>query len=173
MVENYSLAARFFDYYFSLALKKNIVFFTQSLGPFKTQQNKLHIKKIFDKAALILLRDQQSLDNLEQINVNTANARVCSDIVFAVADKEVLQKAKTTELNKNLKIGISVREWPYFKNPNSKNEMERYKRSVATLCEYITTDLNGDCYLYLHARVLKNINMMIQKWQMKFINYYL
>ncbi len=37
-----------------------------------------------------------------------------------------------------------MREWPYFKNPNSKNEMERYKRSVATLCEYITTDLNGE-----------------------------
>ncbi len=87
----------------------------------------MHIKKIFDKAALILLRDQQSLNNLEQINVNTANARVCSDIVFAVTDKELLQKAKTKELNKNLKIGISVREWPYFKNPSSKNEMERYK----------------------------------------------
>ncbi len=67
LVENYPLAALYFDFYFSLALKKNIVFFTQSLGPFKTQQNKLHIKKIFDKAALILLRDQQSLDNLEQI----------------------------------------------------------------------------------------------------------
>ena len=34
LVENYSLAARIFDYQLSLYLDRPLVFFTQSLGPF-------------------------------------------------------------------------------------------------------------------------------------------
>src|SRR5687767_8774221 len=46
LVENYSLAARIFDYKLSLYLEKPLVFFTQSLGPFVNPSNREALRPI-------------------------------------------------------------------------------------------------------------------------------
>ncbi len=143
LVENYNLNARFFDYYFTLALNKPLIFFTQSLGPFNNPQNKRAIKKIFDKACLILLRDEASLNHLKAIDVNVSKARVYSDVVFADADPKILKIAKSRSNNKSLRVAISVRDWTFFKETSAKEGMKKYNESIAALCEYITTTLGG------------------------------
>ena len=120
LVENYFLDPRFFDYYFTLALNKPLVFFTQSLGPFTKAANKEAIRKIFDRADLILLRDKASLDNLKDINVDVSKARVCADVVFSDTSFSLLEMAKYKETDTPLKVGISVRDWKFFKDVHKK-----------------------------------------------------
>lgn len=145
LVENYNLNSRFFDYYITLALKKPLIFFTQSLGPFNKLQNKYEIKKIFDQASLILLRDDASLNHLKAIDVDVSKARVCADVVFAEADPKTLENAKMRHGgNKSLKVAISVRDWNFFKDQSVKEGMDKYNMSIAALCEYIAVTLGGE-----------------------------
>lgn len=144
LVENYNMKARFFDYHFTLALNKPLVFFTQSLGPYKKPKNKQILKNIFNQASLILLRDEASLNHLKEINVNVTKARVCADVVFADADPAILQIAQTRDLNKPLRVGISVRNWTFFKDRSAQEGMRQYSQSVAAICEYITGTLGGE-----------------------------
>lgn len=143
LVENYNLDARFFDYYFTLALKKPLIFFTQSLGPFNNPKNKRAIKEIFDKARLIFLRDEASLNNLKAIDVNVSKAKVCSDVVFADADPEILEAVKRHSSSDSLRVAISVREWTFFKDISAREGMKKYNEAIAALCEYITMTLGG------------------------------
>jgi colanic acid/amylovoran biosynthesis protein len=144
LVENYSLAARVYDYYFTLALQKPLVFFTQSLGPFNKPENKRDIKNIFDKASLILLRDEASYQNLKDINVDVSRARVCADVVFSDTSVTALTAAKFKQTGNPVKVGISVREWKFFKDRSTAEGLEKYFRSVAAICEYIVTALGGE-----------------------------
>lgn len=144
LVENYDLHPRYFDYAFILALKKSLVFFTQSLGPFNKPENKRAIKEILDKASLIFLRDEASLNNLKAINVNVSKARVCADVVFADADPNVLKTPKSSSNNNSLRVAISVRDWKFFKEKSAREGMETYNKSIAALCEYITITLGGN-----------------------------
>ncbi|MBA2562959.1 MAG: polysaccharide pyruvyl transferase family protein [Chitinophagaceae bacterium] len=146
LVENYDLTSRYFDYDFTLALKKPLVFFTQSVGPFNNFYNQQKIKKIFNQARLILLRDEASLDNLKAIEVDVSKAKVCADVVFSEADPAILQSAKIFEIKKLIRVAISVRDWNYFKQSSQKEGMENYNDSIATLCEYVTVTLRGEVF---------------------------
>jgi colanic acid/amylovoran biosynthesis protein len=144
LVENYSLSARIYDYDFTLAMKKPLVFFTQSLGPFKKEENKIDIKRVFDKASLILLRDQASYNNLKEINVDVTKARVCADVVFSDSSSAILEAAKTKTISEPIKIGISVRDWKFFKGRTAEEGLEKYYQSVAAVCEHVTLKLGGE-----------------------------
>ncbi len=144
LVENYFLDARFFDYYFTLALNKPLIFFTQSLGPFRKPANKEAIRKIFEKAALILLRDKASLNNLKDIGVNVSKARVCADVVFSDASSSELEVAKYSKTGTPLKVGISVRDWKFFTGRSQTEGIEKYYNSIAAISEYITIKNKGE-----------------------------
>ncbi|MBC3538504.1 polysaccharide pyruvyl transferase family protein [Rufibacter sediminis] len=144
LVENYDLQPRFYDYYFTLALKKPLVFFTQSLGPFKKPENKKHIKEIFNQAKMILLRDEASYNNLKEIDVDVSKAHVCADVVFAVAEPQDLEVAKKKEVKQPPKVAISVRDWPFFKNRSVEEGTALYYSSVAAICEYVVKNLGGE-----------------------------
>lgn len=144
LVENYPLTPRYFDYYFTLALRKPLIFFTQSLGPFTKAENKQSFKTIFNQSPLILLRDKASYNNLQAIGVDMSRSRVCADIVFAQADPLILENAKTKSIDRqSLKVAISVREWKFFKDRSVEKGMQAYSTSIASLCEYITITLGG------------------------------
>ena len=61
LVENYLLEPRIFDYKVSLSMGIPLIFFTQSLGPFSIRSNRKSLKRIFEKSALILLRDKNPM----------------------------------------------------------------------------------------------------------------
>lgn len=143
LVENYSLDSRIFDYEFTLALNKPLVFFTQSLGPFKEPGNKRRFKRIFDRAELILLRDRQSLDHLKEINVDTSKSFVCSDIVFSDTSVKILDNAKKRQLQEPLRIGISVRNWKHFNGRSTEFGIKKYFNSVAAICEDLVLNKNA------------------------------
>jgi colanic acid/amylovoran biosynthesis protein len=116
LVENYSLDARIFDYKVSLAMKKPLIFFTQSLGPFSISKNRHALRQIFEQSLLILLRDYKSQNHILELGVQKARTHVTSDAAFALADLNALEKAQAiTHLPSPPQIAISVRDWKHFK----------------------------------------------------------
>ncbi|HKP81685.1 MAG TPA: polysaccharide pyruvyl transferase family protein, partial [Pyrinomonadaceae bacterium] len=139
LVENYSMAARVFDYQLSLYLDRPLVFFTQSLGPFSNPENRAALRPIFDESIAILLRDEQSRRNLDELGVKNKNVHVVADAAFALSDVEALELAKSrvVESGKRLRVAISVREWKHFKTVEPAEGMNRYYEALRALSDHM------------------------------------
>jgi colanic acid/amylovoran biosynthesis protein len=139
LVENYSMAARIFDYQISLYLERPLVFFTQSLGPFANPENRAALRPIFDESVAILVRDEQSRHNLNELGVENKNVHVVADAAFALSDLEALESAKSRFLQpgKRLRVAISVREWKYFKTVEPAQGMNRYYEALRALSDHL------------------------------------
>ena len=145
LVENYSLAARIFDYKLSLYLEKPLVFFTQSLGPFVNPSNRQALRPIFEKSIAILVRDQQSRAHLEELGVSTTKIHLAADAAFALIDESAVESAKlaTTRLSERFRVVISVREWRHFKSVEPAQGMRAYIEALRTLTSYLIENYNA------------------------------
>jgi len=139
LVENYSMTERIFDYHISLYLERPLVFFTQSLGPFSNPENRAALRPIFDNAIAILVRDEQSLRNLNELGVKNKNVHVAADAAFALSDLETLEAAKwpVVDSGKRLRIAISVREWKHFKTVEPSDGMNRYYEALRATTNFL------------------------------------
>lgn len=134
LVENYSLESKIFDYQISLFLKKPLVFFTQSLGPFLTSRNQKAFKKIFEQSLLILLRDRHSEENILKINAQNANTFVSADAAFALANVSSIENAQNAQsFASSPKIAISVRDWKHFKTIDPALGRKKYLETVSNM----------------------------------------
>lgn len=139
LTENYSLEPRIFDYQISLILRRPLVFFTQSIGAFRDENNRRAFRQIFDQSLLILLRDELSYEHVRDLGGACENVRISSDAVFALAQENVLTQAaaKGALPETKLKIAISVREWAHFKNATPAVGMEKYKEAIRAVTTHL------------------------------------
>ena len=146
LVENYSLAARVFDYQLSLYLERPLAFFTQSLGPFSDPSNRKALLPIFDNSIAILVRDQKSRCNLIELGVDDAKVHLSADAAFALSDPEALESAKShvARPGKRLRVVISVREWSHFKTIEPAQGMNQYTDALRTLTQYLVKKHNAE-----------------------------
>jgi colanic acid/amylovoran biosynthesis protein len=153
LVENYSLRARIIDYQVCLMLQRPLAFYTQSLGPFSIPYNCRSFKDVFDKALLILLRDQRSASHLSDIGVKNPNIHVFADAAFALADASIVQHADIKPqyvdayyqkgLKPPLKVAISVREWKFFERRDTKTGMTEYIKALQTASKHLIEHYNA------------------------------
>lgn len=147
LVEIYSLKPRIFDYQVSLLMQRPLVFYTQSLGPFLNQNNRKILRKIFNESILILLRDELSLKNLQELGINEDKMHLSSDVVFSFkSNMETvnLQPSSNLYLNSKLKIAISVRFWQAFKTVSVETYMNSYRSAMCALTQYLVKKYNAE-----------------------------
>jgi colanic acid/amylovoran biosynthesis protein len=145
LVENYGLKPRFFDYQISLMFHQPLIFFTQSLGPFTQPKNRRLLKTIFDSSALILLRDRQSAQHLEELVTQQSKISVVADAAFALANLEALEAAKNRRENlPPSKIAISVRDWRYFKTVDPEIGIAKYIQALVALTVHLVEKYQGN-----------------------------
>jgi len=140
LVENYSLTAAIFDYQISLYLNRPLAFFTQSLGPFSQTSNRNALRPIFDNSITVLVRDRQSLRNLQELGVSNAHVHLAADAAFALSDVQAIEAAKKTRierLEKGFRVAVSVREWRHFKTVHPAQGMDRYRKALCALSEHL------------------------------------
>lgn len=138
LVENYGLKPRFFDYQISLLFQKPLIFFTQSLGPFVQAENRRTLTDIFNRSALILLRDRQSAKHLKGLVTEQSKISVIADAAFALANWETLEAKKNAQNSASLrKIAISVRDWRYFKTIDPEVGIARYIEALVVLTTHL------------------------------------
>ncbi|RAL20096.1 hypothetical protein DL240_18885 [Lujinxingia litoralis] len=136
LVENYDIEPRLFDFQIALALGRPLVFYTQSLGPFREPKNQQRVRDIFNQARLVLLRDARSKEHLLEIGVRPDHLHVCADAVFAL-DTDALPAAKTAAPPKTsaeerpLQVAVSVRHWSHFEALSTDEGMKRYCDAIA------------------------------------------
>jgi colanic acid/amylovoran biosynthesis protein len=140
LVEQYDLAPRILDFRMAMRLGKPLVLFTQSLGAFRDPVSRAELKEVLEYASLILVREQESLDNLRALGVSTERTRVVADAAFALADLPALARARErTFPERGARIAVSVREWPYFKTKTQVAGMADYSEAVAALVRHLVS----------------------------------
>ncbi len=114
--------------------KKKVMIYANGVGPINGKINRRLTKKTLEKADLITLRDQDSVDFLKELGVKNPNVHLTADPVFML-DAQPYEKVKkvfedeSIPLDKPL-IGISIREWS-----NSKKIIEELSKTIAIIAE--------------------------------------
>jgi polysaccharide pyruvyl transferase CsaB len=102
--EKRSVYIWFIQVFWAILLHKKYVCIAQSVGPLRSRFSKLIVKFVFNHAALITVRDYQSVHLLTQIGV-TKKIEVFSDPVFAIGyDQKSFFKNSET-------VVLSIRNW--------------------------------------------------------------
>lgn len=92
-----------------LDMGKKLVLLPQSIGPFSANTDHTRLATTLNKATAVLVRDAQSLQNLENIGMNLARVRQLPDLGLAT-----LENSKGPQLKfPSPSVLISVREWKY------------------------------------------------------------
>jgi colanic acid/amylovoran biosynthesis protein len=139
LVEQYDLGQRLFDMQTAIAMKRPLVLFTQSMGPFRYAANRRQLGRVFRKARLILLRERRSLDYLRELGVPERHLRIVPDAAFALADDDLAtRQVNPFPLAKpHPRIAISVRRWNHFADGSSHEGMQRYCAAFAALTVHL------------------------------------
>lgn len=145
LVDNYFLTPRILDYELSLSLKRSLVFFTQSLGPFENSQNRKSLASVFGQSKLILLRDKRSLTHLKDLNIENSNVYVTSDAAFTLANTDQLSKAiENLSHITRPSVAISVRDWQYFKKIDVETGKRQYIEAIKNLSAHLVREHNSE-----------------------------
>jgi colanic acid/amylovoran biosynthesis protein len=146
LVEQYDISQRIFDMGTALALKRPLVLFTQSLGPFNDPRNRRSLGTILRRASLILLRDERSKRHLEELQIASPSIQVKPDAVFALADDDLATKPErlTPLVERRARVAVSVRRWDHFVTGSAQQGMNRYLASVSSLVEHLVRNHHAD-----------------------------
>lgn len=97
----------------ALRLHKPVMLYANGIGPVNKNFNKKLAKKILNRANLITLRDEDSLEELKKLGVSTNNAVVTADPVFSLdlKDPDGADEILNSTGVKEKYACISVRKW--------------------------------------------------------------
>ncbi|MBN1647465.1 MAG: polysaccharide pyruvyl transferase family protein [Spirochaetales bacterium] len=165
--ENYNIFPRLSALLLANAFKKRIVLLPQTVSFSRKPVRKMFLRFVLRRAEYIIARDKQTVEHLVGNRIPAEKIIPSADIVFLNSNNLSKSKSKKQISGKTkLKIGISVREWNYFKN--KKTGQEQYYQAVLRFVQEIigTTDAEitfvSTCqgipeYRYNDARVASDI----------------
>ncbi|MFZ2455893.1 MAG: polysaccharide pyruvyl transferase family protein [Candidatus Altiarchaeia archaeon] len=155
-------------------LRKKIVLYGSSIGPFTNRIYDLLGKLIVDSADLVTLREHKSSEYLRKIGVRNPNIHITSDLAFYLGTKprqdimELMQKENITKYGGPL-IGVSMsrvianRSFPEIQDKKIKNK--QFTKTLSEILDDITKRLNGTIVFIPHSigPNKENDDMIIQK----------
>lgn len=138
LVENYPILPRVREFRLAMKLGLPLALFTQSMGPFR-RRSAARLRPVFEYSELVLLRDEPSLSHLRATGAGSANAVVAGDVAFTLGDPAVVAAAghRALPTERPLRIGMSVRDWPFFKTRTSEDGMRAVVDSFALLSRHL------------------------------------
>jgi colanic acid/amylovoran biosynthesis protein len=146
LVEQYNLDPKLFELEIAQLLERPIILLPQSLGPFRDPRNRRRVRAVVANAACVLLRDQLSLDHLEEIGAATSSCHVVPDVVFSLATDESLRRLRDGRMCGPPRIGVSVRDCTRFFDGSAAERADleqRYERAVADLATHVVSTLGA------------------------------
>jgi len=133
LVDYYTLEPRIFEFQLVHFLGKPLALYTQTVGSFSTPRYRRLLRILLNKARVILLRDNESIDNLVDIGVTRPPLVLTADAVFALASPKRLNEARDRNYPQNSKphIAISVRDWKHFQTSSAEKGMMNYREVLS------------------------------------------
>lgn len=138
-------------------LKKPIIFFPQSFGPFYNPVAGYFLKKILLHKEIITIfaREEISFNLLKKLLKNDHKLEICPDIAFCLSQET---HSKETSYHLNLPrpiIALTLRQW-LFPDITSKKERikkkEEYLIALQETCRYIVQSLGGSILILPQVR---------------------
>lgn len=112
---------------------KPVMIYAQGIGPINTKTGKFLTNIILNNVNLITVRDQNSKDILNKLNVKAPPILVTGDAAFSMDAPREEKKA-----NKTIKVGISARPWSTGGN---------YTLILARFADLLIENYNASIYL--------------------------
>ncbi|WNQ10830.1 polysaccharide pyruvyl transferase family protein [Paenibacillus aurantius] len=133
----------------AIQYKKPFVVYAQTVGEFGSHPYVTsRIKKVLNKAALVLPREPISYNYLKGFVPDNRNFFETSDIAFLLEKKEIDSKSlKGLLAVKKTKVGITMRSWHFPGTPNRAWQLENYKNAMSKLIEHLVTRQNAEVFL--------------------------
>lgn len=141
LVEQYPLLARIFEFELALEFGIPLILYTQSLGPFRPRYHRA-LRTVFDRARLIVLRDEMSLAHVRSIGVRNEAIHVAADPVFALSPAAPEFPVRP-ESGERRRIGVSVRPWPVrakLTDPPMRHYVAAMARAISDLAETVPAE---------------------------------
>lgn len=146
LVDYYFLEPRIFDYQIAHFFNRPLVFYTQTAGPFETPRYRRVLQSVMNQAQLILLRDEESADNLRDIGVTDTPLVVSADAVFSLAEQSDLEAARERSypMEERPRVAVSVRHWSHFQNRSTDEGMRKYRESIRSAVRRLVQHHNAE-----------------------------
>jgi colanic acid/amylovoran biosynthesis protein len=133
-------------------LRKSVVLYAGSIGPFKNKLYEILGRYIINKVDLVTLREEISLEYLKKIGVNKPPMYVTADLAFALQPapleraKEILSLESINE-NERPFIGVSlsrvISRWAFPELQDSEEKYWRYVKVMARMVDYLAEELSA------------------------------
>lgn len=117
-----------------MALKNGakVMVYANGIGPVTMPKNRIKIKEVLDKVDMITLRDEMSMEELQEMGVENPNCILSADPAYSIlpADGEYKSICKKIGIDDNLKyFMVSLREWD--------KSSEDFEENIIKLCRYV------------------------------------
>ncbi|WP_230742899.1 polysaccharide pyruvyl transferase family protein [Methanooceanicella nereidis] len=142
-----SLYSCYLNILYGKLLKKPVVLYAESIGPFHNAINRRMSKIVLNKADLITLREELSEKNLKEIGVNDPIIKVTADSAFLLepADENRIKEILNIEgpgIHPGPMIGFSVSsiisDYGFEGIENKSEKYEMYVRTISEAVDHIT-----------------------------------
>lgn len=132
---------------------KKVMLYANGIGPVTKPKNRRLVKNVVNKADIITLREENSLDELRSMGVNNPNSYVTADPVFTL-DSITRQKAEKILREQGIPmdkpiVGVSVRNW---------KDVDKFITDFAVLCDRVHDELHRNI-VFIPMQVPNDINM--------------
>jgi len=148
--DNYrpAIFGRLYGIFLSKILKKPVVLYAHSIGPFNTFVYKHLAKLVFNEVDLITLRDSESKKVLDELRVHKPPVYVTADSAFnlSVIDADMAKELLLKEginVNDRPLVSISVRKWGFYNTANVSGGHKSYIHVMAQLADYLVAKINA------------------------------
>lgn len=143
-----SLFPNLFQILLALILKKQVVTYPQSIGPFKKKIYKFLTRWILNRLDMILLREQISKKCLKEIGVKEPKIYVTTDIAFLLPTIDNLQAKKILLIegikrDNNPILGMTLVNWTFPGHRDKETIYNKYIYIMAKVADYFIEKLNG------------------------------
>ena len=150
----------FINLLFGVLLGKPVVLYAESIGPFNKKRNKIIGKFLFNRMALITLREEISRKHLKKLGVNKAPIYVTADSAFLLKPapyqiiKEIMLKEGIDKNNRPL-IGISVSKiiarYGFLDLENNTEKYNKYINLMSKVVDYLVENRNATVIFVPHV----------------------
>ncbi|RKY84246.1 hypothetical protein DRQ11_11855 [candidate division KSB1 bacterium] len=140
-----------YGYWFGKMLKKPVVLYAQTIGPFRHKLSRWLTKKILNKVDIITVRDKRSRILLDEMGITNPKIELVADPAIlqqtvSPTEAEKLLLAEGVDRSQRPLIGISVLKWTYVNARENKDPQTYYREyvsSIAKLADYLVEKIGA------------------------------
>ncbi|CAN5607816.1 polysaccharide pyruvyl transferase family protein [soil metagenome] len=142
LVPHYNLLRPILNCELALSLRRPLVFFPQSLGPFDSTPYRDRLRHLFCRAARIVVRDELSAEHLRALQIPEELIGLSADAAFALARPAGTWSSRSG--GERPRVAVSVREWAHYRNGSGGGEQEGYLAGIAAAVTHLVRRHGAD-----------------------------